>query len=443
LGRITEGDGFIPSSKNALRRENEQAPKVDIKNFGVYALFETMLRDEMPILIEVFGKERAEELLTFAMMRWAHQSPIKRIGAYHAGDFCSEYWGKNMILSDKRVSAMLKSIGENRERVVECMKKLLGNENTKDENFVLMDSTHIMSSSQQLSINARGYNPSFDFGKQIRLMYMFSAQFKKPVYYRLINGNITDIASMALCVKEMDVKDVIFIADKGFYSAGNIKLLDEQNLNYLIPLRRNNPLIDYDPLSKTDFKKTIKYFIYQNRIIWYYGYDADGKHFITFMDERLRVEEEQDYLQRIETQPEKYNEQDYFDKLYRFGTLTLSYKMSSDCSAQKIYEAYKQRNEIEIMFDCYKNFLNADKMYMQDRYVLEGWLFANFIAMIAYYKLFNRLRNAKLLDKESPKDIIEMAKAVYQIRINGTWHCSEIPARVRKIFAKIDIDYLK
>ncbi|MDR0662484.1 MAG: hypothetical protein LBF80_00165 [Spirochaetaceae bacterium] len=48
---------------------------MDIKTYGVYALFEKLLEDEIPPLISVFGKERAEQLLTFAMMRWAYQSP--------------------------------------------------------------------------------------------------------------------------------------------------------------------------------------------------------------------------------------------------------------------------------------------------------------------------------------------------------------------------------
>jgi len=43
------------------------------------------------------------------------------------------------------------------------------------------------------------------------------------------------------------------------------------------------------------------------------------------------------------------------------------------------------------MFDRYKNFLDADVAYMQDRHVMEGWLFANFIVMIAYYKIYVRL----------------------------------------------------
>jgi transposase len=121
------------------------------------------------------------------------------------------------------------------------------------ESVLLMDSTHIMSSSEHLSINACGYNPDFDFGKQLRLMYMFSAQLKKPVYYRLING--PDISSLSMCFKEMDVKNIVLVADKGFYSDKNIQFLDNQRLQYLIPLRRNHSDIDYNPLLQSDFKK--------------------------------------------------------------------------------------------------------------------------------------------------------------------------------------------
>ena len=57
---------------------------------------------------------------------------------------------------------------------------------------------------------------------------------------------------------------------------------------------------------------------------------------------------------------------------------------------QIVFGAYKQRGEIETLFDIYNNYLDADVSYMQNRYVMEGWLFANFIAMMAYYKLYVR-----------------------------------------------------
>jgi hypothetical protein len=48
---------------------------------------------------------------------------------------------------------------------------------------------------------------------------------------------------------------------------------------------------------------------------------------------------------------------------------------------------------------------------------MEGWLTANFIAMIAYHKLYIKLREIKKLKNFSPKDIIETSihlQALYQ-----------------------------
>ncbi|MBC7553450.1 MAG: transposase [Taibaiella sp.] len=442
LGKITEADGFVASDKDVIRQKAQQLPKVDIKTFGVYNLFSNLLAEEIASLKATFKEDAAERLLSFAMMRWAYQSPIKRAANYHAHDFCSEYWSKEAI-SDKQLSEALKFIGQNREALVTWMKLQLQRDVADSNKFVMMDSTHVASLSDQLGINAKGYNPAHDHDKQIRLMYLFSAGLKQPVYYRLVNGNITDIKSMSLCVKEMNVTDVIFIADKGFYSADNINQLTESQLRYIIPVHRNNTIIDLTPLSKANFKKEIKnYFAYQDRIVWYYQYEKDGRKVVTFLNEYLKAKEESDYLLRIGSHPEKYSEETFFKKLQAFGTLTLVYDLAQDITAQQLYEAYKQRNEIEVLFDSYKNFLAADKTFMQDRYVLEGWLMANFIAMMAYYKLFSRLKKANLLSKYAPKDIIELSKSIYQLKINGTWHRSEITVKAKALFKKIGIDYL-
>jgi transposase len=418
------------------------------------------MQEEISTLQASFGKDIADRLLSFAMMRWAYQTPIKRAGYYHSHDFCSGHWS-SQSLSDRTVSDNLKYFGENREKVAAWMKTLLKEIPENEQNFVLMDSTHALSVSENLAVNAKGYNPNFDYEKQIRLMYLFSAQMKQPVYYRMINGNITDVKSMSLCIKEMNVKDsVVFIADRGFFSKDNIEMMKEEHLSYIIPLHRNNSLIDFSPLQRPNFKKEMQYFIFQDRIIWYYSYQNGDYKMITFLDEMLRINEEKDYLSRIITHPETHSKEDFDAKLHRFGTLTIVYdienktdnkikkhkgKKKSDLPKpieQTVYESYKQRNEIEVMFDSYKNCLDADVSHMQNRYVMEGWLFANFVAMIAYYKLYVKLRQAELLSKYSPKDIIEGSKAIYKMKIRGQWIQSEITKKMQRIFAKIDIDYL-
>ena len=457
LGKITENEGFIPSSKDELRRRSAELPQVDIKTFGVYHAFSTLMKDEISSLKNIFGQQDAERLLSFAMMRWAYQTPIKRATYYHSHDFCSEYWATQSF-SDKIISATLKIFGESRQKIVEWM-KIQMEAFTGEQNFVLMDSTHSFSASEHLAINAKGYNPDFDFEKQIRLMYLFSSQMKQPVYYRLINGNITDVKSMSLCINEINVKqNVIFIADKGFFSTENIETMNAENLSYIIPLHRNNSLIDFLPLEKPDFKKILNYFIFQDRIVWYYSYQNSDYKLITFLDETLRVKEEKDYLLRIETHPETYSKEKFNEKLNTFGTLTIVYQVDNQLIAKEkekkkkrkkeklieqiIYESYKQRNEVEVMFDSYKNYLDADISYMQNRYVMEGWLFANFIAMIAYYKLYSNLRQTELLSKYSPKDIIELSKTIYKTKIRNSWYLSEITDKFQKIFNKIKIDYL-
>ena len=444
LGKITE-DGFTPSDKNKLR-EKQEGNFVDIKNFGLFRMFSIMLESEFNSLKAFFSEEVCELLFSFAMFRWAYNAPIKRAPYYYNHDFCSQVFGRKSI-DDKTVSDMLKLVGERRTDVLAWMKTLLASEKGAADEFVMMDSTHVFSKSELLTVNAKGYNPDLiapatRFEKQVRLMYLFSAKMQKPVYYRLINGNITDLKSMALCVQEMEIENVIYIADKGFYSKDNIAMMKDQKLQYIIPLQRNNKLIDYSPLQAASFKQNLSYFIYQERITWYYKYEAEGEHFITFLNEGLRAKEESDYVSRIVTLPEKYTSEKFTEKLNGFGTLTFTYEIRSEKTCEQIYHAYKQRNEIEIMFDSYKNFLKADLMHMQNRYVLEGWLTANFIAMIAYHKLYARLRETKKLSKHSPKDIIELVKSIYKLKINDQWKLTEITKKDAALYKLLKIDYL-
>ena len=443
LGKITREEGFVPSEKNMLKQQAKRSvdpSKVDIKMFGVFGLFSELLEEEIKGLSSVFDPGELEVLLTVAMMRFAHQAPIKRMQRLHHHDYCSLHWHKG-ALTDKTITATLRYVGENRQLILDWMKTRLagGRRGTLDE-YVMIDSTHVTTTSNLLDINAPGYNPARNYDEQVRLMYMFASELKQPVYYRLINGNITDVSSMKLCMEEMKTDKVIFIADKGFYSKSNIKTLNDNKLKYIIPLYRNNTLIDFTPLEQPGFKKGLQFFIHENRVIWYYSYLKEGQKFVTYLDEKLHTEEERDYILRMGTFPEKYTKEGFDKKLHTFGTLTLT--SNTDVEPQELYEKYKQRNEIEVMFDSYKNFMKADRMYMQNRMVLEGWLMANFLAMIAYYKLYRKLREAKKLNNYSPKDIVEISKSISKININGQWYTTETTKKTKDLFKKLEIDYL-
>jgi hypothetical protein len=118
-------------------------------------------------------------------------------------------------------------------------------------------------------------------------------------------------------------------------------------------------------------------------------------------------------------------------------------RMEGPQSARQLYEVYKRRGEIETTFDSYKTFLRADVMYMRNRHVLEGWLFVNFPATLGYYKLYERLRESGSdVEGVAAKDVIELAKTICQVRIQGEWSRSEIAQRIGKLFKKLGIDSL-
>jgi hypothetical protein len=79
---------------------------------------------------------------------------------------------------------------------------------------------------------------------------------------------------------------------------------------------------------------------------------------------------------------------------------------------------------------------------MQDRHVFEGWLMANFIAMIAYYRLYATLKEAGKLSNTSPKDVVEFSKSVYKMRSGGMWITTKTTAKVRTLLNSLKIDYL-
>jgi hypothetical protein len=89
------------------------------------------------------------------MMRWGYQNSIKRAGNYHFHDFISEELFTSP-LSDKCITATLRTVGENREKVLGWMKGLLADLPEEGRNFVMIDSTHTQSLSENLSINAVG-----------------------------------------------------------------------------------------------------------------------------------------------------------------------------------------------------------------------------------------------------------------------------------------------
>lgn len=93
-----------------------------------------------------------------------------------------------------------------------------------------------------------------------------------------------------------------------------------------------------------------------------------------YYDLKMKEQEKQDYLARIQTLPEKFTIYKYKNNLPSMGTLSMLNNLENQ-TPEEIYLTYKSRAEIEQFFDCYKNTLSATATYMQNDDAPQGWVF--------------------------------------------------------------------
>ncbi len=128
----------------------------------------------------------------------------------------------------------------------------------------------------------------------------------------------------------------------------------------------------------------------------------------TFLSDELKAEESKDYLNRIETHPEKYSIEGFHQNVKKFGTLSVLSNTTN--SAEKIYG-----------------------------FSLEAWMFINYITLHWYYVLLNKLKSSELNNKFSPSDLNKFLKEVKKVKLNGKWYEAEVTAKTTEIINKLNI----
>ena len=302
-----------------------------------------------------------------------------------------------------------------------------------EDQHILFDGTKIISNSQKMTINQIGYNQEENYEPQINLLYAFAVNSNTPVYYRLVNGSVCDVTAFKLSLQEIQKKRLVVVADKGFGSEANFKLLNEQEILYVVPLKRNSALIDKSKLKTGDKASFEGHFMYCNRLIWYY---KCGEVFV-YLDGDLKNEEERCYLRNVGCNVEGYSSEEFLVRQFDFGCIAL--RSNLGCGAEEVYCLYKTRFEIECLFDFLKNLLGQDRSYMQNEVCLEAWAFVNHLSLMMVYRVYDLLRQYKFLSKVSVEDFLRYLKGVRAINWNGQWHTTEVPKKTRDLLEDLNL----
>ena len=431
LGRITKEKGFELRDEYGVKQVAAKSPPV-VKEWGVTNLIMSLMQESVGQLKVLFPEEW-QQIVVAAYSRLLHQSPLKNINLHFEHSYLSNLYPECSVGS-KVIGLMIQSLGARREQIRSYFKATnpaAGSSSPRGDNCMLIDGTHILCRSAA-GKSEIGYNSQGNYSPQANLMYIFAKGSHTPIYYRLTPGNIREVKSFKISLKESGLESATVIADKGFYSKSNIQELEVNSINYIIPLQRSSSLIDHDIMTPLDKRKLSGYFTFTGRTIWYH---SQGK-VTLFLDEELRLAEERDYLKRIETHPEEYSIEGFHTKSPTFGTLAVLSNLK-DVTPQDLYSQYKSRGAIEQLFDSFKNLLHADRTYMRTDAGLEGWMFINHIALTWYYGIYSALLAAGLLSKFSVNDVLLRAAKIQKIRLNNEWLTSEITSKTKKLLSDI------
>ena len=430
LGTITEAEGFLESQKMKVSRTygGVAIKNITTKEYGFSAFIQTYCKDITDPLKQHFPMQW-EWILVALYCRLLHTSPLKNMDYYYKKSFLSEQL--NVTVSAKAISQLIKDLGSDRKPLTDYMKHIAGS-----ENYILIDATSIVSYSNNLTKVCIGLSKNKRYEPIFNLLYFYSPHNYLPAYYRLFNGNIKDVKMLATTIKESSFKDIIIIADKGFFSEENLLFLEKEILNYIVPLRRNSLLIDYKKYE--NITKSKNHFLFEKRVIYYDSYKLPNGRFVyLFVDEQMMIKEKRDFIIRMQKENESYNEDKFTKQLPQFGSFSVI--TNNESKAETIFLNYKSRMGVEVLFDGVKNILGNDHTYMHNDEALEGWMFINHLALLIHHKIYGLLKEKKLICKYSIRDFIEYLADVKKVKINNEWFIEPIIAEQKKLLLKMGL----
>ena len=329
----------------------------------------------------------------------------------------------DLNLNPKKLSKVLREVGLNREAQNSVFRALM-----KEKNFVYDLSVVFTRSS--INLAEAGYNKEGISLPQINLAQSTEGL---PAMIRAMPGSVKDVATLYSTVKEIRASfdsELILILDRGFFSRKVMDFLLEKDFSFVIPARRNSRL--YEVEIDLD-----EHFFYRKRLIKAGKGKSKDKNFYLYLfeDVRLRAEEEVNLYKMFDEG--RISKEGLKRKLERAGKILIVSDL--DAKPQDIFLMYKQRGAVEKAFDAYKNLLHADRMYLQSDYAVFGHLFVSFLSLYGYCKLQLMLRNAGILNRFSPMDLLEEFSKVYMVKIGEKEVMSEVPKKVRELDEKLGL----
>jgi hypothetical protein len=437
VGVVTP-DGVIQKKK-----QFDSTKPVFSLEYGATAFVESMADDILEALCRHFGEKTARRAWAVSMLRLISPSPFRRVEGHYQTSWMSKAL-PGLPLSKSSITNLIDSVGNNRAACAAFMREML-----QPAPYFLIDGSRVASKSEGMLRALPGHSSDSKYLPQINQIHIATVSEAgdcMPGFYRNVAGNMPDISAFELTLMDAGIEGGVILADNGFASAGNLEGLEgpESNLKYIAPLKRNTSEVDLAAVAYEE------YFSYHNRGISAHMEDKGGYRIFTFRDAFMYAKEFSDKICRAEKANAAAMAKKCFDpdKDLRdvsaetkgvednFGVIVLRTNIL-DKPASYIYQTYKIRWEIELLFKTLRNTCEQDASYMQDDVGFEAWSFFGHLTVSVACRILAKLRELDLLKDWSLEGVLGHLARIHVVQIADEWRIAETTKKTRELVSKL------
>lgn len=474
MGVVDEVTGQIVEKK--FQRDIKSA-----KDYGPTYLLDQIAR-ELQLrkkLSDAFGSQ-GEEVLALAMAKVINPDSLRNLHRVLEDSFLPEIFELKEDFTSQRLSRLIEDLGGKEAAMASFFASLV----CPKEEALVYDITSLSSYSRNLEWLEYGYNRDGMDLPQVNLGLVVSLETGMPLLIKLFPGSMTDVVTLHNLAEEarsIGIADCMFIIDRGFYSEGNIGMLKEAGIDFIMPLpfgrKVGKGLISETNASIADaenaklFKDEVYHVVEEDLEIA--GVKLKG---FVFFSKKKESEEHQSFYRHLldieqvlegtkvwHGNPMEHFKDaagrfaNYFECIVQDRALHLKRRQNAIAQAENrmgkmillssqagatwdsVLSLYRERDEVEKHFDQLRNELELLPLRIQKTVSLRGLLFIFFVALLLRVQLLNRAREAGLLARQSVDDILFELSKVRAVSTGGRWMLTEVPKKARVSLEKLKI----
>jgi len=442
IGVVTP-DGVLPKQI----RIHESKPIFSLE-YGATAFIKLLADDMLDTLYQHFDRKTAQQIWVISMLRLISPTPFRRIEEHYQSSWMSKML-PGLPLSKSTITDVIDRVGNNRTACAAFMRDML-----QPAPYLLIDGSKCTTKSEGILRALPGHNKHNSYLPQLNQIYIVTISESgdsTPGFYRNVAGNMPDISAFELTLEDAGVKGGILLADNGFASEGKFSELEdpERFLKYIIPLKRNTKEVD---LASAVYDE---YFSYHGRGIASSVQDKGRYRIYAFRDAILQAQEFSDNICRVEKANTAAVTKKNFDpnhdirdvtevikqKEENFGVIVMRTNIL-DKTAAYIYQIYKIRWEIELLFKTLRNTCEQDASYMQSDAGFEAWSFFGHIAISVACRILAKLRELNLLKDFSLEGLLDHLSRIHTVNIADKWRLAETTKKTHDLATRLGFNLI-